>query len=47
MKPYGLWKIDVRLFNASLVEIDAFTCRQDLWVDKHEFAVRLTQLQRE
>ena len=26
MKPYGLWEIDVRLFNASQIEIDKFTC---------------------
>ena len=44
MKPYGLWEIDVRLFNASQIEIDKFTCRQDLWVGEGQFVVRLTRL---
>ena len=31
------------MFDASIDEIDSFTCRQDLWTGKEEFVVRLTR----
>ena len=43
MKRYGRWTIDLRMFDASINEIDSFTCRQDLWTGEEEFAVRLTR----
>lgn len=43
MSSYSLWEIDVRLFDSSMREIDAWTCRQDLWITDKQFAVRLTR----
>jgi hypothetical protein len=31
MSAYGCWEIDVRMFDSDMKQIDAFTCRQDLW----------------
>ena len=42
-QPYGCWEIDVRLFDESMTEIDAFTCRQDTFAGADEFFVRLTR----
>jgi hypothetical protein len=47
LKPYTLWEIDVRMFNDDMVEIAAFSCRQDLWVGEGQFAVRLTPLKKD
>lgn len=44
MSPYGCWEIDVRMWDAEVKQIDAFTCRQDLWADADQFVVRLTRL---
>lgn len=43
MSAYTCWEIDLRMFNATMEEIDTFTCRQDLWVNADQFAVRLTR----
>ena len=43
LSSYGRWEIDVRMFNAAMGEIDAFTTRQDLWIGEGQFVVRLTR----
>lgn len=43
MSAYSRWEIDVRMFDASMAEIDAFTTRQDLWIGEGQFVVRLTR----
>ena len=42
-QPYGCWEIDVRLFDKRMIEIDAFTCRQDTFAGPDDFFVRLTR----
>jgi hypothetical protein len=32
------------MFDADVKQIDAFTCRQDLWTSTHQFVVRLRRL---
>ena len=44
MSAYGLWEIDVRMFDADVRQIDVFTCRQDLWASADQFVVRLTRV---
>lgn len=43
MSAYSCWEIDLKMFNGSMEQIDAFTCRQDLWISSDQFVVRLTR----
>ncbi len=42
-QPYTCWEIDVRLFDDRMQEIDAFSCRQDVYAAPDQFFVRLTR----
>ena len=43
MSAYTGWEIDVRMYDGSMNQIDAFTCKQDLWMGEGKFVVRLTR----
>lgn len=45
MPTFSCWEIDVRMYDDSGKQVDAFTCRQDLWVgvEDKQFVVRLTR----
>ena len=42
-KPYGRYRIEVKLYDERMNAVDAFDLRQDLLADESVFAVRLTR----
>lgn len=43
MKAYGVYDLQVKLWDGEMGEVDSFSIRQDLWVGPDTFVIRLTR----